>query len=260
MLYTPYTYLLTWTTQNKHYYGVRYSKKNKISGYDGCHPDDLFVTYFTSSKHVKEFITKFGLPDKVEIRRTFIDSKAAVEWERKVLRRLNVRDKSIWLNRSNGTGRQTPCGIKHPNYGKNTSDVTKQKISKKLLGREMPDATKQKISQSNKGKKKPPRSEQHKKLLSISNRGRTGSKNSNFGNKWNDEQRRIASKNTRELYQSGKRTPPYKPIIFRGAVYNSIQEAASANFPPEWSYNRCWYNIKKEGYTILRNPKDMTEQ
>ena len=48
-----YTYLIGWTKYNIQYYGVRYAK--------GCHPDDLWKTYFTSSKYVKEFREKNGM-------------------------------------------------------------------------------------------------------------------------------------------------------------------------------------------------------
>lgn len=55
MLNIPYTYLIGWSNQNKWYYGVRTAKN--------CHPGDLWTTYFTSSKYVKQFITQYGEPD-----------------------------------------------------------------------------------------------------------------------------------------------------------------------------------------------------
>jgi hypothetical protein len=55
-----YTYLLGWTSHNKYYYGVRYAKK--------ANPADLWTTYFTSSKYVKEFCSLNGDPDIIEIR------------------------------------------------------------------------------------------------------------------------------------------------------------------------------------------------
>ena len=48
----PYTYIIGWSSLNKWYYGVRYAKN--------CKPEDLWKTYFTSSKHVKEFLTGNG--------------------------------------------------------------------------------------------------------------------------------------------------------------------------------------------------------
>jgi len=66
----PYTYLIGWSTLNKWYYGVRYSKR--------CNPNDLWVKYFTSSKLVKQFRNKFGEPDVVEVRKIFNNSEDAI--------------------------------------------------------------------------------------------------------------------------------------------------------------------------------------
>jgi hypothetical protein len=43
------------------YVGVRYAKD--------CHPSDLFVTYFTSSDYVAEYIKEHGMPDIIEVRK-----------------------------------------------------------------------------------------------------------------------------------------------------------------------------------------------
>ena len=83
---TSYTYLIGWTNQNKFYYGVRYAKE--------CDPSELWVKYFTSSKHVKNYANKHGNPDLVQIRKTFNTVEEATQWENKVLKRLDVvRDK-----------------------------------------------------------------------------------------------------------------------------------------------------------------------
>jgi hypothetical protein len=95
-IYTPYTYLIGWSQYNKWYYGVRYSKD--------CHPSDLWINYFTSSKHVKEFREDHGDPDVVQIRKTFNNRKDALDWEEKVLRRLNVSKESKWLNITHNRG------------------------------------------------------------------------------------------------------------------------------------------------------------
>lgn len=89
----PYTYLIGWSEFNKWYYGVRFSKT--------CRPSDLWVTYFTSSKHVKSFREKFGEPDILEIRKTFKTSKAARDWEKRVLIKMEVTDDDRWLNQTN---------------------------------------------------------------------------------------------------------------------------------------------------------------
>lgn len=87
-----YTYLLGWTSHNKYYYGVRYAKK--------ANPADLWTTYFTSSKYVKEFCSLNGDPDIIEIRKTFKDKNKAMLWEHKVLKRLNASKNEKWLNKT----------------------------------------------------------------------------------------------------------------------------------------------------------------
>lgn len=90
----PYTYLIGWKTLNLFYYGVRYSKN--------CHPDDLFVTYYTSSNTVKSLFKKHGKPDVIQIRRLFIDPTSALAWEQKILRRLKIPHNPIFLNKGFG--------------------------------------------------------------------------------------------------------------------------------------------------------------
>lgn len=90
----PYTYLIGWRSMNIWYYGCRFSKT--------CNPTDLWTSYYTSSKKVKEFREKFGDPDVVEIRRVFGDRESAIEWEHRVLRRIGAVKSEKWLNRFDG--------------------------------------------------------------------------------------------------------------------------------------------------------------
>jgi hypothetical protein len=90
----PYTYLIGWSSLNFFYYGVRYGK--------GCDPSDLWITYFTSSKYVKEFRTLHGEPDKIEIRSTFESSEEARNWEERVLKIINAAQNPNFLNKANG--------------------------------------------------------------------------------------------------------------------------------------------------------------
>lgn len=92
--FTPFTYLIGWKSLNKFYYGVRYAKN--------CHPDDLWKTYFTSSKYVSEFRKYNGEPDIIQIRRTFLSQTDARLWESKVLRRTNSVKQERWLNKFDG--------------------------------------------------------------------------------------------------------------------------------------------------------------
>lgn len=91
----PYTYLIGWSKLDKWYYGVRYSKR--------ADPNELWVKYFTSSKHVKRFRAKHGDPDILLIRRIFTTAQEAILWEQKVLRRLNVEKNPKFLNAKNDT-------------------------------------------------------------------------------------------------------------------------------------------------------------
>ena len=88
----PYTYLIGWSKLNKWYYGVRYSKK--------CHPSDLWVNYFTSSKYVDEFRKKNGEPDIIQIRKIFTNGEQAIKWEEKVLKKLKVLNENKWINKN----------------------------------------------------------------------------------------------------------------------------------------------------------------
>lgn len=88
----PYTYLIGWPDHNLYYYGVRYKK--------GCCCSEFLVKYFTSSKLVHECMIKYGMPPLREIRKEFEQSKDAIEWEKKVLRRIKVLYNDKWLNKN----------------------------------------------------------------------------------------------------------------------------------------------------------------
>jgi hypothetical protein len=110
----PYTYLIGWKKHNIWYYGVRYSKN--------CNPSDLWVTYFTSSNHVKKFRQQHGEPDIIQIRKTFVDIIRAKDWEEKVIKKMNCVISEKWLNRGN-------AGRKFYNISKPTNSFTKGNIS-----------------------------------------------------------------------------------------------------------------------------------
>lgn len=99
---TPYTYLVKCIPEGTIYYGVRYAKY--------CNPNDLWNTYFTSSKYIKELIIKYG-KDKfiVEIRKIFSDVKSAQIWEQKVLRRMDVINRVIFINKTNNISISPEC-------------------------------------------------------------------------------------------------------------------------------------------------------
>lgn len=91
-----FTYLIGWSNLRIYYYG----RKTSI----GCYPGMLLNTYFTSSVYVHEFIENHGVPDIVQIRKTFgEDYKLCEKWESKVLKRLNLAGDTRFLNKHNGT-------------------------------------------------------------------------------------------------------------------------------------------------------------
>lgn len=92
-MHQPYTYLIKHIPTGKVYYGLRFAK--------GCHPGDLWVKYFTSSKDVQDMISEYGKDSFVtEIRKVFIDPAAAIRWEITVLRRMKVLRRTDFINRN----------------------------------------------------------------------------------------------------------------------------------------------------------------
>lgn len=150
MVYTPYTYLLAWTEHNKSYYGVRHAVKAQCIYESGCHPDELWVTYKTSSNHVSAMVEKYGEPDVVEVRKTFTTAESAQAWEHKVLRRMHVINKDEWLNRTDNKSicmsleeRQSvyknkkESGWVDPKKGREFSEEHKLNLSKAATGRKL---------------------------------------------------------------------------------------------------------------------------
>jgi hypothetical protein len=101
--FKPYTYIVGWAKHNKFYYGSRYGVN--------CSPNDLWQTYFTSSKIVHAFREQFGEPDIIQIRKTFKNRDEAINWEFKVLKKLKVKSNEKWLNIA--VGKPTFFGKKH---------------------------------------------------------------------------------------------------------------------------------------------------
>jgi len=125
----PYTYLIGWSTHSIWYYGARWANH--------CNPNDLWNTYFTSSKHVKRIRKKLGEPDVVQIRRTFSTKEKAANWEHRVLRRIKARTRNDFLNLYDGRSTPfggSPKGPKNWRWGKHHSLETRQKLSRSKIG------------------------------------------------------------------------------------------------------------------------------
>ena len=147
----PYTYLIKHIPTNKYYYGVKFKK--------GCHPNDFWIKYFTSSKKVKGLIRRYGKKSfQFEIRKTFKTPQEAIKWESKVLKRMKVIYRDDFLNLTDNKsidpdflskvrkGRKhsketiqkmiiNNTGKNHPMYGKKLSKKTKLKLRLINLGK-----------------------------------------------------------------------------------------------------------------------------
>lgn len=171
-----YTYLIGWTKYNKWYYGVRYSQYSN--------PNELWKTYFTSSKHVKNFRKKKGEPNIIQIRRVFDNSTKARLWEHKVLKKLKIIENSKWLNRTDNLAVNPEImskigklkkGKYNNFYGKKHTKEAKRKISlkQKML---MTEEKRKKISEAIKrkhanGEYRHIYNEKTKRKISLANKG-----------------------------------------------------------------------------------------
>lgn len=89
----PFTYKLIFKPTGQYYYGVRWAK--------GCNPKDLWVTYFTSSKHIKKLIKKYGEEAfEYKVTKIFTSKKDAGEWETNILKRVNANRNGKMLNKA----------------------------------------------------------------------------------------------------------------------------------------------------------------
>lgn len=152
---TCYTYLIGWSKHNKWYYGVRYAKLAK--------PEDLFVTYFTSSRYVKNFIKENGTPDIIQIRKVFENVEAALKWEAKVITRLGIVKRKDFLNRTDNKA-IPPWAAGHSKgktyeeiYGHEKAKIMKEVRSTTGTGRKwrLSDSVKNKNKDRHKGSKNP---------------------------------------------------------------------------------------------------------
>jgi hypothetical protein len=182
--YTPYTYLIGWSKLNVWYYGVRTASKAYCVYECGCHPDELWVTYFSSSSYVKDFVLENGKPDVIKIRKTFSDSKSAKSWESKVIRRMKIMHDPKFLNKGNPMGdfiidesvkKKRNNAIRKALLGKARTDEVKQKISESKKGVIFSDEHRRKLSEWQTGIKRKPCSEETKKKISDKTKGKTRS-------------------------------------------------------------------------------------
>ena len=181
-IYNAYTYHISWTEQNKHYYGVRVANQ--------CSPeDDLWISYHTSSNIVKSFREEYGEPDIIKVDKTFDTRKEAVEYEYIFLKENDCVYSDEWLNAANWPLIDNR-GEKNPNYGKTLSEETKRKISEAQKGKSHSEETKRKISETMKGKYCGEKNHFYGKshsaetITSMRKPKNQGKKNSQYGTMW----------------------------------------------------------------------------
>lgn len=116
----PYCYFIGWPKLNKFYYGVKF-------GID-ANPETFWKTYFTSSGLVTQYRELYGEPSVIKVRKIFdpniygsLDSAqfAAITYETKVIRRMNMVLDNRFLNCSNNfcnrTGKRMTNHTKYRN-------------------------------------------------------------------------------------------------------------------------------------------------
>lgn len=152
-IYTPFTYLIKFKPTGQVYYGSRTKQ--------GCQLTDLWSSYYTSSKTVRQLVAEHGRDAfEIEIRKTFATKEQALLWEHRVLRRVDAARNPKYLNKNNGdrkfinTGENSMKGKKHtadarrrmsinssgpknPNWGKVFSEETRKKLSEARKGKPM---------------------------------------------------------------------------------------------------------------------------
>jgi hypothetical protein len=110
----PFAYKISWN-DGTFYIGCRYAHN--------CSPEDLFTTYFTSSKWVKKHVNKYGDPDTIEILGIFESGKEARACEKVSLLTNEIYKDPKCLNRAVGMRFMIQ-------FGRYKSDIKKKKKSK----------------------------------------------------------------------------------------------------------------------------------
>jgi len=181
-IYTPYTYLITFLPTGQRYYGVRTKR--------GCHPTDLWNSYYTSSKEVRQLIKEHSCGAfTTEVRRTFRTREQAIAWEHRVLRRLDAARNPQYLNRNNGDRKFINNGITM--NGRQHTEDAKRRMAINSSGPKNPnwggkaftDETRRKLSEARKGFKESP------EVIEAKRQRMLGENNPNYGKTfawWND--------------------------------------------------------------------------
>jgi ABC-type phosphate transport system ATPase subunit len=132
-----------------------------------CHPEEFFISYFTSSKIVFDVRMEFGEPDIIKIHKIFSDIDSCKCQEEKFLKRVKASNSLRWLNQTNGDRNfDNSCRVVVH------SEETKLKIKRSLTGKTASEETrfKMSISSSRRDKRKPHTEKSRQKI----SKNRTG--------------------------------------------------------------------------------------
>lgn len=246
---TPFTYLIGWKNLNKWYYGVRYAKN--------CHPNDLFDTYFTSSKYVKLLIESHGIPDSISVRKTFNTIDAARKWEHRVLKKLDVIHSEKWINEHNGTSPSVEFAIIGAMKSKNKSkwkiddprreNLRKIAITSKIIDRINSEDQRKKSKETNINRLSKLSKEEKNKLTTAMNckdvqelayKTRIDNYNSLSQEEKNDI-RLQKSQTTKELHKSGVYDNAYTPERNEKIRKSKLTEEGNQSFRGKISCPNC---------------------
>lgn len=88
---TPFFYILTHVKTGKRYAGVKISK--------GCHPSQLWTTYFPSNPAVSQIIARDGKDAfTFEIRAVFDSVESCQKYESRFLEKIHANENPLWYN------------------------------------------------------------------------------------------------------------------------------------------------------------------
>jgi hypothetical protein len=158
----PYTYLIRHRPTGQVYYGVRSANKVEPN-------EDLWNKYYTSSPKVQKLIEETGKESfDVEVRKVFETKEQAVAWEAKVLRRCKVLHDVRWIN-------QNVAGYIIP------TEESNKKISDFHKDKPKSDEHKRNLSLSQKGKPKLNSKNQTPEYRALMSKLKSGENNPMYG-------------------------------------------------------------------------------